>query len=54
LPENVGAALDLVGDGVAVPVVRFLAANLLEPILTARVVKPIVTENALALKGASQ
>ena len=27
------AALHLVGDGVAVPVVRWLAANLLEPLL---------------------
>jgi hypothetical protein len=29
-----GAALDLVGDGVAVPVVRWLAENIIEPILS--------------------
>lgn len=35
LPENYNEAYHLTGDGVAVPVVRFLAANLLEPILDA-------------------
>ena len=35
LPENYNEAYHLAGDGVAVPVVRFLAANLLEPALTA-------------------
>ncbi|MEK4031506.1 DNA cytosine methyltransferase [Methylocystis sp. IM2] len=34
LPENYNEAYHLAGDGVAVPVVRFLAANLLEPILS--------------------
>jgi DNA (cytosine-5)-methyltransferase 1 len=34
LPANVNEALGLVGDGVAVPVVRFLAENLLEPLLS--------------------
>ncbi|MDD5577931.1 MAG: DNA cytosine methyltransferase [Methylobacter sp.] len=33
LPENYNEAYHLAGDGVAVPVVRFLAANLLEPML---------------------
>jgi DNA (cytosine-5)-methyltransferase 1 len=33
LPDNYNEAYHLTGDGVAVPVVRFLAANLLEPIL---------------------
>ena len=33
LPENYNEAYHLAGDGVAVPVVRFLAANILEPIL---------------------
>jgi DNA (cytosine-5)-methyltransferase 1 len=33
LPANVNGALGLMGDGVAVPVVRFLAENLLEPLL---------------------
>jgi DNA (cytosine-5)-methyltransferase 1 len=33
LLEKKNDALDLVGDGVAVPVVRFLAANVLEPLL---------------------
>jgi DNA (cytosine-5)-methyltransferase 1 len=33
LPENYNEAYHLAGDGVAVPVVRFLAASLLEPLL---------------------
>ena len=33
LPANVKEALGLMGDGAAVPVVRFLAENLLEPLL---------------------
>ena len=33
LPENYNEAYHLAGDGVAVPVVRYLAAHLLEPIL---------------------
>jgi DNA (cytosine-5)-methyltransferase 1 len=33
LPANVNEALGLVGDGVAVPAVRYLAENLLEPLL---------------------
>ena len=33
LPENYNEAYHLVGDGVAVPVIRFLAAHILEPIL---------------------
>ena len=33
LPKNCNDALHLTGDGVAVPVVRFLSANLIEPIL---------------------
>jgi DNA (cytosine-5)-methyltransferase 1 len=35
LPENYNEAYHLAGDGVAVPVVRFLAEHLLEPILAA-------------------
>ena len=35
LPVNLNEALGLMGDGVAVPVVRFLAENILEPILAA-------------------
>jgi len=35
LPEKYNDAYHLAGDGVAVPVVRFLAANLLEPALAA-------------------
>ena len=35
LPENYNETYHLAGDGVAVPVVRFLAANILEPILAA-------------------
>ena len=35
LPENYNEAYHLAGDGVAVPVVRFLAVNILEPMLAA-------------------
>ena len=34
LPENYNEAYHLTGDGVVVPVVRHLAANVLEPILS--------------------
>jgi DNA (cytosine-5)-methyltransferase 1 len=34
LPANVNEALGLMGDGVAVPAVRFLAENFLEPLLS--------------------
>ena len=33
LPTNYNEAYHLVGDGVAVPVVRFLKAHILDPIL---------------------
>jgi hypothetical protein len=33
LPTNVNEALAIAGDGVVVPVVRWIAAHLLEPIL---------------------
>jgi DNA (cytosine-5)-methyltransferase 1 len=36
LPASATAALEVVGDGVAVPVVRLLASGLLEPLLSAR------------------
>jgi DNA (cytosine-5)-methyltransferase 1 len=36
LPENYNQAYHLAGDGVAVPVIRFLAAHILEPILASR------------------
>lgn len=36
LPENYNEAYYLTGDGVAVPVVRYIAANLFEPILAAQ------------------
>jgi DNA (cytosine-5)-methyltransferase 1 len=36
LPRSATAALEVVGDGVAVPVVRWLARGLLEPLLSAR------------------
>jgi DNA (cytosine-5)-methyltransferase 1 len=35
LPKNYNEAYHLAGDGVAVPVVRFLAANVLEPLIAA-------------------
>ena len=34
LPSNYNEAYHLTGDGVVVPVVRYLAANLLEPLLS--------------------
>jgi DNA (cytosine-5)-methyltransferase 1 len=36
LPENYNEAYHLTGDGVVVPVVRHLAAHILEPVLSAR------------------
>ena len=36
LPKNYNEAYHLVGDGVVVPVIRFLAAHILEPILASR------------------
>ena len=39
LPASATAALHLAGDGVAVPVVRRLAAEILEPLLTAGAVR---------------
>jgi len=33
LPERYNDAYHVCGDGVCVPVVRFLAANILEPVL---------------------
>jgi DNA (cytosine-5)-methyltransferase 1 len=35
LPQNYNEAYHLAGDGVVVPVVRFLAANILEPLVEA-------------------
>ena len=35
LPTSANAGLHLLGDGVAVPAVRWLAENLLEPLLAA-------------------
>jgi DNA (cytosine-5)-methyltransferase 1 len=35
LPQNYNEAYHLAGDGVAVPVVRFLAEHILEPLLAA-------------------
>ena len=35
LPANVNGALALTGDGVVVPVVRFLGEHILEPVLGA-------------------
>ena len=40
LPEKYNEAYHLAGDGVAVPVVRFLAEELLEPLLTNRRQRP--------------
>lgn len=34
LPQNYNEAYHLTGDGVVVPVVRYLAANIFEPILS--------------------
>lgn len=40
LPERYNDAYHLTGDGVAVPVVRYLAAQLLEPLLKFRDYSP--------------
>jgi DNA (cytosine-5)-methyltransferase 1 len=39
LPVNINEALSVVGDGVAVPAVRFLAENILEQIFRAQDVR---------------
>ena len=39
LPENATAALKLCGDGVCVPVVRWIAENVLEPALKKRTLR---------------
>ena len=39
LPATNNAALHLAGDGVVVPIVRQLAAEILEPLLTGRAAK---------------
>jgi hypothetical protein len=36
LPDDLIEGLDLCGDGVAVPVVRFLTEQILEPLLASR------------------
>jgi DNA (cytosine-5)-methyltransferase 1 len=36
LPEKYNETYHLTGDGVAVPVVRFIAANILEPLLVSK------------------
>ncbi|WP_250508220.1 MULTISPECIES: DNA cytosine methyltransferase [unclassified Caballeronia] len=41
LPPNYNDAYHLAGDGLAVPVVRFLAANILEPVLAATEIKKV-------------
>ncbi|KPY63038.1 hypothetical protein ALO46_200116 [Pseudomonas syringae pv. solidagae] len=38
LPKNYNDAYHLAGDGVAIPVVRFLAEHLLEPLLLSALV----------------
>jgi DNA (cytosine-5)-methyltransferase 1 len=43
LPKNYNEAYHLTGDGVVVPVIRFLAASILEPVLS--------TSDAAALVG---
>jgi DNA (cytosine-5)-methyltransferase 1 len=40
LPASQTAALQVIGDGVAAPVVRFLAGQLLEPLATAPTSSP--------------
>ncbi|MDK9719895.1 MAG: DNA (cytosine-5-)-methyltransferase [Rhodospirillales bacterium] len=44
LPENYNEAYHLTGDGVAVPVVRHLAANILEPILATETASKLAAE----------
>jgi DNA (cytosine-5)-methyltransferase 1 len=50
LPANVNEALGLMGEGVAVPAVRFLAENLLEPLLS---ISPCEARDA-TLRGLSR
>jgi DNA (cytosine-5)-methyltransferase 1 len=40
LPSNYNDAYGLMGDGVAVPAVRFLAEHILEPVLQASTADP--------------
>ena len=40
LPSNYNDAYGLMGDGVVVPVVRFLAEHILEPVLQASTGRP--------------
>jgi DNA (cytosine-5)-methyltransferase 1 len=44
LPSNYNEAYHLAGDGVAVPVVRFLATHILEPILAASALDRVAAE----------
>jgi DNA-cytosine methyltransferase len=44
LPENATEGYDLVGDGVVVPVVRHIVERIIEPILVANVLEPILIE----------
>jgi DNA (cytosine-5)-methyltransferase 1 len=52
LPNNVGDARTLMGDGVVVPVVRFLAASVIEPLLMGGVVPNTLAVASVAVQGA--
>lgn len=51
LPRNYNEAYHLTGDGVAVPVVRYLAHHLFEPILIPAIVTQDATESPLAWRA---
>ena len=44
LPSGSTQALHVIGDGVAVPVVRWLAAEILEPLLSAQPAQAVAAE----------
>lgn len=52
LPKNYNEAYHLTGDGVVVPVVRFLAENLFEPILSTQVASKAVKNELTKRKAA--
>ena len=57
LPKTYNEAYHLMGDGVAVPVVRYLAENLLEPIILssdAKIKTSRTTDNPLREETRSQ
>lgn len=50
LPRNYNEAYHLIGDGLVVPVVRYLAEHLLEPILLSNLMKADVSDHSVSAK----